>query len=145
MYHKNIIGCLFPGEGHTALINVNSPRNGVFMEEKRHYKRIKAHLELNVSSLFKQDNILVENVDAPITVVNVSRGGIGFVSESVLPVGFYFNAALQLGDESNKLFCVVKIVRATPDTASDCTCYGCEFVGLPNILMYIFDEFEANN
>ena len=38
------------------------------MEEKRRSKRIKAHLELNVSSLFKQDNVLVENINAPITV-----------------------------------------------------------------------------
>ncbi|MBQ4283571.1 MAG: PilZ domain-containing protein [Lachnospira sp.] len=115
------------------------------MEEKRRSKRIKAHLELNVSSLFKQDNYLVENIDAPITVVDVSRHGIGFTSKSLLPDGFYFNASLQLGDEDNILYCVVKIIRVIGPNEEGEYHYGCEYVGMPGILMYIFDEFEAAN
>ncbi len=113
------------------------------MEEKRRFKRVKANLTLNVSSLFKQDNILVNNIDSPITVTDVSRGGIGFKSKSVLPEGFYFNAALQLGNQDNVLYCVVKIVRCTLSSEENVYSYGCEFVGLPDIFMYIFDEFEA--
>lgn len=113
------------------------------MEEKRRFKRVKANLTLNVSSLFKQNNILVNNINSPITVTDVSRGGIGFKSKSVLPEGFYFNAALQLGKQDDILYCVVKIVRCTLSDEPDVYSYGCEFVGLPDILMYIFDEFEA--
>ena len=115
------------------------------MEEKRRSKRIKAHLELNVSSLFKQDNVLVENIDAPITVTDVSRHGIGFKSESILPVGYYFNASLRLGSEEDVLYCVVKIIRASEHEGDTQRSYGCEYVGMPSILMYIFDEFEAAN
>lgn len=114
------------------------------MEEKRRSKRIKAHLELNVSSLFKQDNVLVKNIESPITVTDVSRHGIGFKSGSTLPEGYYFNAALQLGNEQNILYCVVKIIRCIKSEDTDIRSYGCEYVGMPSIFNYIFDEFEAS-
>ena len=113
------------------------------MVEKRRFKRVKANLSLNVSSLFKQDNVLVSNIDSPIKVVDISKSGIGFRSESVLPEGFYFNAALELGSHEDVLYCVVKIVRCNVIENSDEYSYGCEFVGLPNILTYIFDEYET--
>lgn len=115
------------------------------MEEKRRSKRLDAHLELNISSLFKQNNVLVSNINSPITINNISRNGIGFTSASVLPEGFYFNAALTLGSVEDVLYCVVKIVRSSAIEDSDEYSYGCEFVGLPGILMYIFDEFEAEH
>ena len=95
--------------------------NGI---EKRRFKRMKADLSLNVSSLFKQDNMEIKNLDSPIKVINISEGGIAFESKSMLPINFYFNAALNLGSETDTL-------------------YGCEFVGMAPILGYIFDEYEA--
>lgn len=114
------------------------------MLEKRKFKRIPAHLTLTISSIFKQNNINVDNIDAPITVTNVSRNGIGFISKGVFPEGFYFNAALQLGNcEDDILYCVVKIVRSQVTDEADVYAYGCEFVGMPSIFNYVFDEFEA--
>lgn len=110
--------------------------------EKRRYKRIKADLKLNVSSLFQQNNVLISNIDSPINVVNVSKGGISFIAKSILPIDFYFNAALQLGDEEDILFCVVKIIRCMPIPDSDEYSYGCQFVGMAPVLGYIFDEYE---
>ena len=113
------------------------------MEEKRHAKRINVDLELNVSSLFKQDNIKISNISSPIEVTNISRTGIGFESKDVLPIGFYFNAALHLGSAENTLYCVIKIIRCQP-TEFDEYEYGCEFVGIAPILNYIFDDFEKS-
>lgn len=113
------------------------------MVEKRKCKRVKADLKLTVSSLFKQNNVNVEHVDAPITVTNISRSGIGFISKGVFPEGYYFNAALKLGSEEDILYCVVKIIRSQPAEDNDIYAYGCEFVGMPGILNYIFDEYEA--
>lgn len=113
------------------------------MVEKRRFKRVKADLKLNVSSLFKQNNVKVEHVDAPIVVHDISRSGIGFTSQGVFPEGYYFNAALQLGDENDILYCVVKIIRSQATDTPGLYSYGCEFVGMPGILGYIFDEFEA--
>ncbi len=110
------------------------------MLEKRRFKRIPAHLTLTISSIFKQNNIKVDNIEAPITVTNVSRSGIGFISKGVFPEGFYFNAALQLGSsEDDILYCVVKILRSQVTDEPDVYSYGCEFVGMPSV----FDEFEA--
>lgn len=112
------------------------------MLEKRSAKRVKVDLKLNVSSLFKQNNIKISNVDSPIEVLNVSKSGIGFNSKSVLPLEYYFNAALQLGSENDILYCVVKIVRCEPMSKDEYN-YGCEFVGMAPILNYIFDQIDC--
>ena len=56
---------------------------------------------------------------------------------------FYFNAALNLGSETDTLYSVVKIIRSQPIEGTDNYLYGCEFVGMAPILGYIFDEYEA--
>lgn len=110
--------------------------------EKRRAKRIPVELKLEVSSLFRQDHEQVANVNAPIEVLNVSRTGIGFKSESVLPIGFYFNATLHIMKEENaNLYCVVKIVREEKED-DGINVYGCEIIGFPSILNYVFDELE---
>lgn len=113
------------------------------MKEKRRDRRISVELNLEISSLFKQDNVSVQNIDAPISVVDISRSGIGFHSSSNLPLGFYFNACIQLGDENAKLYCVVKIIRLIK-LDDKMSMYGCEFIGLAPVLSYIFDEFEES-
>ena len=113
------------------------------MEEQRRSKRVKVKLSLDVGSVFKQDNIEVSNLNAPIEVTNISRTGIGFVSESVLPVGYYFNARFELkpGEAFNG---VVRIIRRVVQTDGRSQ-YGCEFVGLASIFDYIFDDIEQTN
>lgn len=111
--------------------------------EKRRFKRMKADLTLQVSSLFNQDNKSVVNLDMPIKVVNVSKSGIGFESKSILPIDFYFNASLKLGSTPDTLYSVVKIIRSQPIEGTDLFSYGCEFVGMAPILGYIFDEYES--
>lgn len=66
------------------------------MIEMRREKRWPAKLNLEISNLFKQDHVKVENINAPIEVIDVSKAGIGFRSASVLPMGYYFNARLTL-------------------------------------------------
>ncbi len=112
------------------------------MEEKRKSKRIPADLELSVSSLFRQNNEKVDVKDASIVVTDISRGGIRFECESELPIGYYFNAKLVIGDKESVLYTVVKIIRSAQGEG-DKIVYGCEFVGMAPVLGYIFDEIEA--
>lgn len=111
------------------------------MYEKRRSKRLPVELKLVISSLFKQDNIKVENIHEPIEVIDISRNGIGFLSKSDLPLDFYFNARLVLGDEDSKLYCVVKIIRKVTQKDGQYN-YGCEFIGMAPVLSYIFDDYE---
>lgn len=62
--------------------------------EQRRSKRIPTKMNLEVSSLFKQDNVKVNNINAPIEVIDISKDGIGFLSSSMLPIGFYFNCQI---------------------------------------------------
>ena len=101
------------------------------MQDRRRAKRMPVTLSLDIINLYKQDNVLISNLHAPIEVVNISKSGIGFESESILPIGYYFNANINLGNEDT-LHCVVKIVRSQPMENSKIM-YGCEFVGMAAI------------
>lgn len=112
------------------------------MQEKRKFKRLPVQMKLEISSLFKQDNIMLSDIDAPIQVSDISRGGIGFTSASNLPLGFYFNACIQMGEADDaKLYCVVKIIRKDAQ-ADGMNSYGCELVGVAPVLSYIFEDYE---
>jgi hypothetical protein len=112
--------------------------------EKRKYKRYPTSLKLTVSTLFKQNNVQIQNIDSPIEICDISKSGIGFRSEARFPLHYYFNARLTLGEHaSDTIFGVVEIVRSMPCTDDPTkTIYGCQFVGLPSIFDYIFDEYE---
>ena len=107
------------------------------MIEMRREKRWPIELQLEISSLFKQDNVKVENINAPIEVFDVSKAGIGFRTKSVLPIGYYFNA----GDQG-ALNCVVRIIRQQQD--GDEHIYGCEIVGTASIMDYLFNDYAAS-
>lgn len=112
------------------------------MEEKRRYKRLPVDLSLNISKLFKQNNDFISDINAPIKVVNISKAGIGFESNAVLPVGYYFNAKLDLGGTDSCLYTVIQIIRKEERDAINY--YGCQFIGLAPVLDFIFDEFEKS-
>lgn len=112
--------------------------------EKRRYKRLDINLTLNISNLFKQDNVTVAGTDAPIHVVNISKGGLGFQTTATLPIGYYFNAKIKLGNEDSMLYTVVRIIRSELDSDGSTIYYGAEFIGLAPILDYIFDNYESN-
>ena len=111
------------------------------MIEMRREKRWPAKLQLEISNLFKQDHVEVENINAPIEVVDVSKAGIGFTTASVLPLGYYFNARLVLADQ-DALNCVVRIVRQ--QKMEDGYLYGCEIVGTASIMDYVLNDYAAS-
>ncbi len=110
------------------------------MEERRKAKRMPIALSLEINTLYKQDNVRVIDLHAPIEVTDISKTGIGFVSKSVLPIGYYFDANINLGN-TDTLHCVVQIVR-TQQGEDEKTIYGCQFVGMADILSYIFEEYD---
>ncbi len=110
------------------------------MTEKRKSKRIDVDMTLKISDLFKQDNVKIENIGAPIKVTNISKSGIGFETNALLPVGYYFNTKLTLGNEKSVLYTVVQIVRV--EAKDDTMYYGSQFIGLAPILDIIFEDFN---
>ena len=64
------------------------------MEDRRKHNRIPFKVSLVVDSLFKQNNTKIENLDAEITVYDISPRGVGFYSKADLPIDFYFDAEI---------------------------------------------------
>jgi len=108
--------------------------------EKRRSERLPVDLTLNISKLFKQNNDFIKDINAPIHVTNISKVGIGFETTAGLPIGYYFNAKIELGSDDNCLYTVVQIIRK--ENHGDTQFYGCEFIGLAPILNYVFDNFK---
>lgn len=111
--------------------------------ENRRGRRIPVAIHLEVSSVFKQNNVHVSNINAPIEVTDISKYGIGFVTKSILPIGFYFDSRLNFEDGRDSINCVVRIVRRK-QREDGFTVYGCEFVGMSPVFDYIFDDTERN-
>ncbi|HHT87679.1 MAG TPA: PilZ domain-containing protein [Clostridiales bacterium] len=111
-------------------------------KERRRYKRLPIELELEIDEIFKQDNVIVSNIGASISVYDISRSGIGFVSEANLPVGYYFRGNIQFSN-GDFFRVVIKIVRST-DTDGNKKVYGAEFVGLAPFLADKVDNYERS-
>lgn len=113
------------------------------MTEKRKYTRLPIKLKLEVSNLFKQDGIKIDSLDTEIEVFDISKAGIGFMSESKLPTGYYFNATLEFENTDEIILSVVKILYASAIGDAGYR-YGCEFVGLPSMYDHIFEEYAES-
>lgn len=111
------------------------------MKERRKYKRLPLKLELTISSLFKQDYKLIPDINTHIEVIDISKSGLGFTCDHELPLGYYFDAKVQLS-EDNYFFAVLKIIRIVKK--DDKFFVGCEFVGLADILSNRVDKYDES-
>lgn len=109
-------------------------------EEKRKYERLPIKLTLEVSNLFKQDGVHIDSLDAEIEVFDISKAGIGFMSESKFPTDYYFNARIEFEDTEEIILSVLKILYCAPIGGAGFR-YGCEFVGLPSMYDKLFEEY----
>lgn len=114
----------------------------IIMQEKRKHERLPIKLTLEVSNLFKQDGIKIEDLDAEIEVFDISKAGIGFMSTSKLPTNYYFNATIEFEGTEEIILSVVKILYCSPIADAGYR-YGCEFVGLPSMYDHLFDEYAT--
>jgi hypothetical protein len=81
--------------------------------ERRRYKRLPIELELDIDEIFKQDYIVKKNLGASIHVFDISKSGIGFISEEDLPIGYYFHGLIRLSQQ-DFFRVVIQIVRVSP-------------------------------
>lgn len=108
-------------------------------QERRKYKRLPIELQLDVKKIYKQDYIVIENVEAEAFVFDISKSGIGFISEAKLPLDYYFDGKIRLG-EDDYFYAVIRIVRALINENHE-KVYGAEFVGLAPFLANKIDDY----
>lgn len=111
-------------------------------QERRRFKRLPIELCLEVDEIFKQNNVIIKNIGASISVFDISRSGIGFVSEASLPVGYYFRGTIDFGN-GDFFRVVIQIVRIT-GLDDKTKVYGAEFVGLAPFLADKVDKYEKS-
>lgn len=107
--------------------------------ERRKFKRFPFKITLKIEELYKQDDVKIEVVDEVFEVVDLSRSGVGFLCGQDFPLEFYFNAKISI-DEEKHFYSVVKIIRKREE--EDKFHYGCEFVGLADILSSVVDDLD---
>ena len=110
------------------------------VEERRRNKRLPVEISLEIESLYRQGNESLDALNESIVVTDVSKSGLGFVSSAELPMGYYFNGRIEI-DQERKFFGVMKIIRKHQDD-DGAFHYGCEFVGMADILTGCLDEYQ---
>jgi len=113
------------------------------MEERRRAPRLPYNAILTIDEVYNQNEVIKETREIPIKAVDISRGGIGFTASESLPLGYYFNAKIDLGN-GRQFYSVLKIIRVDTHDDEDEIVYGCEFTGLADILSLYIDEFELD-
>lgn len=110
------------------------------MQEKRAGERLPLGIKLSVSNLYKEDSNTIMDLDLAVKVTDISSKGIGFISECVLPVGYFFIANIELASDLPQIITDVRIIRSG---AIDKTSYhyGCEFVSISPSVKNMLDEF----
>lgn len=110
------------------------------MIDRRKNRRVALNSKLAVESLFKSGEQQNVKSNFPITITDISKTGMGFVAEEVLPMDHYFNTRVVI-DEKREFFCVLKIIRIKE--VEDGFQYGSEFVGLAEVLSHDIDDYVS--
>ncbi|NLK29374.1 MAG: PilZ domain-containing protein [Clostridiales bacterium] len=110
------------------------------LKDRRRYKRLPINLHLEVNEIFKQDYVIIKDINTSAFVFDISKSGIGFISEAELPIDYYFTALINLG-RGDFFRCVIRIVRAS-HMSKNRWVYGAEFVGLAPFLADKVDKYE---
>ena len=111
------------------------------MEERRLDKRVPIGIKLSISNLYKEDTNTIMDLDLNVEVVDISSKGIGFVSQCILPVGYYFIANIELSPELPQIITDFRVIRSAA-IDKDHYRYGCEFVSISPSVGKMLDEFS---
>lgn len=112
------------------------------MRERRRSHRMTYNAVINIDQVYNQEETIIGNKEFPIEIIDISKGGIGFNTQEHLPLNYYFNAKIDLGS-GKQFYSVLRIMRM--QEIEDGYSYGCEFVGLADILSLYIDEYEQEN
>ena len=97
------------------------------MEDRRRDFRYPVSIQLNISDLFTGESDGIHGLASPVEVADISRGGLCFISECILPVGYYLNASIRLCPGSTPpAFSGIRILRAEVIDRTHYR-YGCPF------------------
>lgn len=112
------------------------------MNEKRGDRRLPIGIKLSVTNLYKEDTNTIMDLDLSVDVIDISSKGIGFVSQCIFPVGYFFIADIELAPDLPQIITDVRIIRSEALDKENYR-YGCEFVSISPSVKNLLDEFES--
>lgn len=101
------------------------------MIDRRKFERVPFDAELTIKEVYNQERTEKEEIPIPIKILDISKGGMGFKAEESLPLHYYFNAKINIGEE-RVIYTVLHIIRK--HTEGNEYHYGCEFTGLADVV-----------
>lgn len=111
------------------------------MHERRKDTRYPVSVRLSISDFFKQGHGGIHDLDTPITLEDVSHSGLCFISECILPVGYFFNARVILEDRNiPPIFTTIKIIHVEIINRTNYR-YGCSFTNPTEGLDEMIDRY----
>lgn len=123
---------------------IGTNHKGALMEEKRQDRRLSVGIKLSVSNLYKEDANTIMDLNLDVEVIDISSKGIGFVSQCILPVGYYFIANIELSPELPQIITDVRIIRSLA-VDKETYRYGCEFVSISPSVKQMLDEYALQS
>lgn len=112
------------------------------MFERRRSIRKPFSGSIAVDEIYNQNGILKDTYVVDVEFFDISREGLGFFCTEKFPMEYYFNAKIDLGNETS-FYAVIKIIRCIEHR--DGYRYGCIFVGLADILALLIDEYNTGD
>ena len=110
-------------------------------KEKRFDKRLPLEMSLAISNLYKDGIDAIVDLESDIAITDISSKGIGFISQCVLPIGYYFIADIEISHDLPQIITDVRIVRSSA-IDMDHYHYGAEFVQVSPSVKKLLVKYE---
>lgn len=107
------------------------------MNEKRKAKRSNLNVSVQIHKCDREDKKSVN-----VQVQDLSKSGIGFVTNEILETGEYYDADITIWTKE-VIKSVIKIVRVNPKGDTGLISYGSEFVGLSEMEKFRIDVYQC--
>jgi len=111
------------------------------MNEKRLDKRIPISMGLSISDLYKDGIDTIMDLESEISITDISSKGIGFVSQCILPIGYFFIADIEVSPELPQIITDVRIVRSSAIDKENYH-YGAEFVSISPSVKKMLEKYD---
>lgn len=116
------------------------------VQEKRWAKRIAINATIKLNSLNANPEITdADKEETAVDVINISKGGMAFTTEKILPLNSYYDAKVVLWTKES-FDAVIEVIRMEEKKDADAPIvYGCRFVGLSPIEQFKIDVYDIVN
>lgn len=109
------------------------------MEEKRHHKRLKLDVSIQLERLTEDGTTTYDYTQ--VVVTDVSRGGIGFQSDELLEVGGYYNTRIQIWTKEVIDAVIENVRKQKMEDGTDK--YGATFIGMSDTDAIKIDIYQV--